>query len=379
MKVPNEVSTPGDTALRGSGSSSGLAFETRSPSPRLSTQTRTTRSASTLQRAGSRARPVPPSNACWRSTPRGARVLDLGTHIGSFTLAAAAMGYEVIGVEASPQNAFLLRASLERNGFDRVDAGQCGGSDRPGLSSFPREGHTVTWGCRDQVITTVSVPAVRIDDLMAERGWDRVDFLKMDIEGRRSPASRECRGCSRVPRPAMLLVESNGHTLNFFNKTPSRPRRRRWRDSATGTTSWRRTNSIRYGPRTFSRAPAWTTWRVKRPLADLTGYRVNGPLAARKSCTVSSSPPVHPASPSVATSPGPARGSGASGGEGRAGGDRVAPPRSLRRGPSGGGRDILPWNGGLASPDCIEGWRHPGPVHLASSRDTSSRSKTNQS
>lgn len=32
------------------------------------------------------------------STPRGGRVLDLGTHVGTFTLAAAAMGYEVVGV-----------------------------------------------------------------------------------------------------------------------------------------------------------------------------------------------------------------------------------------------------------------------------------------
>src|SRR5262245_18639865 len=50
-------------------------------------------------------------------TPRGGRVLDLGTHVGSFTLAAAALGYEVVGVEASPRNAALLKASLEKNGF----------------------------------------------------------------------------------------------------------------------------------------------------------------------------------------------------------------------------------------------------------------------
>src|SRR4051812_7617399 len=38
-------------------------------------------------------------------TPRGGRVLDLGTHVGSFTLAAAALGYDVVGIEASPRNA----------------------------------------------------------------------------------------------------------------------------------------------------------------------------------------------------------------------------------------------------------------------------------
>src|SRR3954464_14995963 len=40
-----------------------------------------------------------------RCTPVGGRVLDLGSHVGSFALAAAASGFEVAAVEASTANA----------------------------------------------------------------------------------------------------------------------------------------------------------------------------------------------------------------------------------------------------------------------------------
>ncbi len=65
-------------------------------------------------------------------------MLDLGTHVGTFTLAAAALGYEVIGVEASPQNAALLRAGLEHNAFRHVQLINAAVGDRPGTLEFSR-------------------------------------------------------------------------------------------------------------------------------------------------------------------------------------------------------------------------------------------------
>src|SRR4029077_18151708 len=46
----------------------------------------------------------------------GQTVLDIGAHIGTFTLTAAAAGCRVVAVEASPRNARLLGASIAQNG-----------------------------------------------------------------------------------------------------------------------------------------------------------------------------------------------------------------------------------------------------------------------
>src|SRR5437868_2563097 len=45
----------------------------------------------------------------------GHRVLDLGANIGLFCLPLAAMGCQVVAVEASPRNAELLQASITCN------------------------------------------------------------------------------------------------------------------------------------------------------------------------------------------------------------------------------------------------------------------------
>jgi FkbM family methyltransferase len=151
--------------------------------------------------------------------PAGGRVLDLGTHVGTFTLTAAALGYEVLGVEASPRNASLLRASLQRNGFDRVRLVQAAVSDRPGTLEFCQAGpygHVAAPGPRPPNLV---VRALAVDDLLDEHGWEQVDFVKLDIEGSEVAGLRGlARRLGRADAPP-LLVESNGHTLSMFGQT----------------------------------------------------------------------------------------------------------------------------------------------------------------
>lgn len=155
------------------------------------------------------------------TTPRGGRVLDLGTHVGTFTLAAAALGYEVIGVEASPQNAALLQASLEHNGFRHVQLINAAVSDRPGTLEFSQAGPYGRVGVPEQGQASVIVPALAIDDLVAEQGWEQVDFLKMDIEGSEIAGFQGMPGLLSSPDAPTILVESNGHTLRQFNESPA--------------------------------------------------------------------------------------------------------------------------------------------------------------
>ncbi len=52
---------------------------------------------------------------------------------------------------------------------------------------------------------TMPVPAVRIDDFVAERGLERVDFIKMDIEGAEQEALEGCEKTIRAHRPKLAL------------------------------------------------------------------------------------------------------------------------------------------------------------------------------
>jgi hypothetical protein len=77
----------------------------------------------------------------------GDTVLDLGGHVGTFSLAAAALGCRVVCIEAAPENAALLRASVARNGFDRMLVVQAVATDQEGTVRFLPNG---PWGRGDQ-------------------------------------------------------------------------------------------------------------------------------------------------------------------------------------------------------------------------------------
>ncbi|HEY8201861.1 MAG TPA: FkbM family methyltransferase, partial [Actinomycetota bacterium] len=151
---------------------------------------------------------------------RGGRVVDLGAHVGTFALAAAAVGCDVLAVEASPLNAFLLRSSVWQNGFHGMHVVNAAVTDAPGEVQFLPDGPHghVSWGGPGE---TLPVPAVTVDELVGELGWDRVSFVKMDIEGSETKALAGMRKLLGGPAAPPVLFESNGHTLELAGTSPS--------------------------------------------------------------------------------------------------------------------------------------------------------------
>ena len=153
--------------------------------------------------------------------PPGGRVLDLGSHVGTFALAAAASGRQVVALEASPRNAALLAASIEANQFGNLRLIHAAVGDGPGTLQFFSNGpfgHVDPSGGGG--VGSVPVPAMAGDDILESVGWDRVDFIKMDIEGSELAGLL---GLSRLlsrPDAPPLFVESNGHTLHLFGESP---------------------------------------------------------------------------------------------------------------------------------------------------------------
>jgi FkbM family methyltransferase len=159
----------------------------------------------------------------------GDTVLDLGTHIGTFALAAAALGCRVLCVEAGPRHVRLVEASIARNEFDGARVMHGAVADREGSIEFLPSG---PWGTianpavesspamiQARTLAPVTVPAVTVDALLDRLGWDHVDAVKLDVEGAEAAALRGMAGLLSRPDAPMLLYESNSHTLQFFGNT----------------------------------------------------------------------------------------------------------------------------------------------------------------
>ena len=111
----------------------------------------------------------------------GCTVLDVGAHIGFYTLLAAKRGARVFSVEADPANAALLRHHVEINGFtDRVTIFEMAATDC--AKDVPLYRHAYNQG--ESNIIEKGSPAGRVlGRTIDSLDLPPIDICKMDIEG----------------------------------------------------------------------------------------------------------------------------------------------------------------------------------------------------
>jgi len=116
-------------------------------------------------------------------------VVDVGSNIGAFAVYAAQRTRgRVLAIEPHPGNAASLRANLRANHCDRAEVSESAVADAPGtLPLFlGRSGTThqlSPMGKDTGAGESVDVRVATLPQLLAEHGFDRVDFLKLDCEG----------------------------------------------------------------------------------------------------------------------------------------------------------------------------------------------------
>jgi FkbM family methyltransferase len=108
--------------------------------------------------------------------------VDVGANVGFFTRAfaqAVGRGGRVIALEPEPRNFAALRRSVGR--FGQVELLEAAAADFNGSAKLalnpanPADHRLAADG--------ICVKAVRLDDLMAERGWPEVALIKIDVQG----------------------------------------------------------------------------------------------------------------------------------------------------------------------------------------------------
>lgn len=125
-------------------------------------------------------------------------VLDLGANIGYFTMLAARLvgpTGKVFSFEPEPANFRYLSKNIEINGFGNALASQVAVADKPGktrlfVCSYDSGHHTINQAegieayrrGRKSVVTSIDIDTVSIDEFLRGK-TDRVDIIKMDVEG----------------------------------------------------------------------------------------------------------------------------------------------------------------------------------------------------
>jgi FkbM family methyltransferase len=145
----------------------------------------------------------------------GMTVLDIGAHHGYYTLLASRkvgpQGY-VLAVEASPRERERLRTHLRINRCNNVEVesralGEVEGTAELYLVRGSESGcNSLRKPDVNQETEVLKVPIERLDRVLQDRGIERVDFIKLDVEGAElSVLKGAARLLSREPRPVILV------------------------------------------------------------------------------------------------------------------------------------------------------------------------------
>jgi len=150
--------------------------------------------------------PDPPIQYLLGLVQPGTTLLDVGAHLGTLTLPAAALGAQVTAVEAATTNLALLRRSIERNGLaDHITVLPVAAWDHPTTISFAENG---PWGSAFAPDRPVTVEARPLDEFV-----ERAEYVKIDVEGAESEALSGMRRLLDQPRPPHVVLEVNRFVL----------------------------------------------------------------------------------------------------------------------------------------------------------------------
>ena len=146
-----------------------------------------------------------------RGERRGDIVLDCGANVGVYTKTALASGAKlVVAIEPAPENVECLRRNLTQEiAAGKVIVYPKGVWDKDDTLVFHRDPNN---SARDSLfkldgdtIDTIQVSLTTIDKLVAELELDRIDFIKMDIEGAERNAVLGAKETLRKFKPRMAV------------------------------------------------------------------------------------------------------------------------------------------------------------------------------
>ena len=152
---------------------------------------------------------------------RGMVVLDCGAHLGGFTrLAMNAGARHVVAIEPAPDEVECLTRTFSQEIRDRQvtvfpkavwsSTGEMKLMlDNASTGATVADPKELAYGFTERF--SVVVPTITIDELVRELKLDRVDFIKLDIEGAEVPALSGARETLRRFKPRLAIAGYHRH------------------------------------------------------------------------------------------------------------------------------------------------------------------------
>jgi FkbM family methyltransferase len=196
----------------------------------------------------------------------GMTVADVGANVGYYTLlAASCVGARgrVFAVEPSPYAYNRLRATVAANGLSQVVALQAGlgSAGGEGLLYLPPAGNHSPSMVRCDRQDSVKVALRTLDDCLAEWRVDRLDLLKMDVEGFEPQILAGARSALSTGRIRAILCELNDWWLRQMGGSAEMLFRQITSQGFSGV----------FGPRQFSANRLYSCFFVHRSAAGAPG------------------------------------------------------------------------------------------------------------
>jgi FkbM family methyltransferase len=139
-----------------------------------------------------------------RLLPEGGVFLDVGAHVGRWSLRLARKASRVIAVEANPDTAAVLKAHIELNGVTNVEVLEMAAWDSVAQLRLDDPNRQVGGGStRVLEDDEGTVPAAPLDVMLAAE--PRIDLIKLDVEGADLHALRGLAETITRCRPEMLI------------------------------------------------------------------------------------------------------------------------------------------------------------------------------
>ena len=120
----------------------------------------------------------------------GFTFIDIGANIGAYSLfvaARAGRSARILAVEPQPEVFARLTFNIAQNPFGTVKAVACALADKPGeLTLFidpANRGESSVRILSSMAGSAVKVPAMTLLALVENEGYDRIDAVKLDVEG----------------------------------------------------------------------------------------------------------------------------------------------------------------------------------------------------